>query len=151
MWPFPYLVYKHLYSPSSSSTPATYVSSLSRPQNIFLIEFAEQPKSPRMLSHPSTSSTGTPHIYRLSNFLTLHWGSNQILQVSWPHVCHFHRYQLSTYYQSIFSLSYGHILCRIPSMFPENQVGGDIPTIPSLGGTFQLPESGVRILQHPPS
>ena len=36
-------------------------------------------------------------------------------------------------------------------MFPENQVGGDIPTIPSLGGTFQLPESGVRILQHPPS
>ena len=24
------------------------------PQNIFLIEFAEQPKSPRMLSHPST-------------------------------------------------------------------------------------------------
>ena len=96
MWPFPYLVYKHLYFPSSSSTPATCVTSLSKPQNIFLIEFAEQPKSPRMLSHPSTSSTGTPHIYRLSNFLTLHWGSNQILQVSWPHVCHFHRYQLST-------------------------------------------------------
>ena len=54
MWPFPYLVYKHLYSPSSSSTPATCVTSLSKPQNIFLIEFAEQPKSPRMLSHPST-------------------------------------------------------------------------------------------------
>ena len=41
-------------SPSSSSTPATCVTSLSKPQNIFLIEFAEQPKSPRMLSHPST-------------------------------------------------------------------------------------------------
>ena len=54
MWPFPSLVYKHLYSPSSSSTPATCVTSLSKPQNIFLIEFAEQPKSPRMLSHPST-------------------------------------------------------------------------------------------------
>ena len=36
-------------------------------------------------------------------------------------------------------------------MIPENQVGGDIPTIPSLGGTFQLPESGVRISYHPPS
>ena len=34
--------------------PATCVTSLSKPQNIFLIEFAEQPKSPRMLSHPST-------------------------------------------------------------------------------------------------
>ena len=47
-------MYKHLYFPSSSSTPATCVTSLSKPQNIFLIEFAEQPKSPRMLSHPST-------------------------------------------------------------------------------------------------
>ena len=43
-----------VFPPLLPQPPATCVTSLYKPQNIFLIEFAEQPKSPRMLSHPST-------------------------------------------------------------------------------------------------